>query len=247
MKDALEKLSTMDPSDSMEDTLKTIMKVLEGLPSEKEGKRKALDIISEKEKAVRDYYLRPLDSDEVYVTLAGIHDELGNKEMAGLYRRCIDMREARKCTIMGDSYSLMGINSRAVEYLQKALELGPAEDLVDEIERTLLKAEKRVSKARDEVDILLMKLKKDPTHNKNLLKAVCHLIDLDRFDQALEMADSGLKVYNDDPDLLFRKGCAYFGKNDRDSAMEIFGPLLITNPSSNNYKRAVNLCRDLPQ
>jgi tetratricopeptide (TPR) repeat protein len=247
MEDALKKLSELDPSDSMETALNTVIIVLDNLPADKDRKMEALEIIARKEEAVRRYYLRPFDSDHVYERLSSVHEELGNREKAGLYSRCIEMREARKSTILGDSYSLMGINSKAVAHLRRALDLGPSEDLVEDIEKTLLKAEKRVSKAKSEIDLLLMKLKRDPTHSKNLLKAVCHLIDLGRYEEAIDMADSGLADYNADPDLLFRKGCAYFGMGKRERAMEIFLPLLESNPNSNNYKRAVNFCRDLPQ
>lgn len=247
MNDTLKKLSSLDPSDSMEETLESVEKVLEDLPPDENEKREALDIIAEKEEAAREYYLRPFDSDSIYRNLSQIHQKMGNKEKADLYRRCLDMREARINTILGDSYSLMGINSRAVDHLQNALNLGPAEDLVEEIEKTLVKAEKRVAKAEDEIEPLMMKLKRDPTHRNNLVKAVKHLIDLDRFDEAVQMADRGLDVYEEDPDLLFRKGCAYFGKGDREKAVDIFMPLLELNPNSNNYKRAVNLCRDLPE
>jgi tetratricopeptide (TPR) repeat protein len=247
MNESLRKLSSLDPSDSMEETLEAVEKVLDGLPTDEDERRETLDIIAEKEKAARDYYLRPFDSDSIYRRLSEIHEQMGNNDKAEMYRKCLDMREARNSTILGDSFSLMGINSRAVGHLQNALNLGPADDLVEEIERTLVKAEKRVAKAEDEIEPLMMKLERDPTHKNNLIKAVKHLIDLDRFQEAIHTADRGLDVYKNDPELLFRKGCAYFGMGDREKAMEIFIPLLEVNPNSNNYKRAVNLCRDLPE
>jgi tetratricopeptide (TPR) repeat protein len=247
MGDAVKVLTEIDPSDSMEAALKAVNDVMASLPEETDEKRKVLELIAEKENAARSYYLRPFDSDDIYRNLIEIHEKIGDHDGAGRYRRCLDLREARKFTILGDSYSLMGINSMAADYLQRALNLGPSEDLVEDIEKTLVKAEKRVTKAEEEIGNLLKKLEKDPTHRKNLVKAVSHLVDLDRFDEAVSFADSGLNVYSNDPDLLFRKGCAYFGKGDRKSALEIFIPLLETNPRSNNYKRGVNLCRDLPE
>jgi tetratricopeptide (TPR) repeat protein len=165
--------------------------------------------------------------------------------MVETYRRCLDLKQARKWMILGDSYQLMGINGKASSYLKRSLFFGPSEDLVEEVEKTLEKAEKRVSKAKDEIDRMMYKVEKDPGHVKNMSKALSHLIDLDRFDEAIERADLAIFAGNDDPDIRYRKGCALFGKGEFDEALKIFEDLLDANPNSNNYKRAVNLCNEL--
>lgn len=245
MSRTLEELSKHDPSDSMKRTLDLIEEVLRSLPEMDDGGDRALEIISLKEKEARDFYWRPLDSEDIYNSLIEIYKERGNREMVERYRRCLDLKEAREYTILGDSCSLMGINTKASEYLEMALDLGPSEDLVSDIEKTLARAEKRVEKAGAEIGPLLAKLEKDPTHKKNLIRSISHLIDLNRFDEALEQADRGLSTWNEDPDILYRKGCALYGKEEYKKALEIFEPLLEVNPNSNNYKRAVNLSKEM--
>ena len=245
MADALEKLKMIDPSDSMQDTLDAVSDVLDRVGSYDDNGATALQLIAQMEQKARNYYLRPLDSEEIYNRLIDIHQERNEDDIVARYRRCLDLREARKYTILGDSYALMGINTTASEYLEMALDHGPSEDLVEEVEKTLVRAKKRVAKASDEIDILLMKLDKDPTHQKNIIKTVTHLIDLDRFDEAIQRADVGLDVWKNDPDLNYRKGCALFGRGDMKEALVLFDVLLETKPTSNNYKRAVNLSHEM--
>ncbi len=245
MVDALEKLKVIDPSDSMQNTLDAVNEVLDRIGSYDDNGTAALQLISQKEEKARNYYLRPFDSEDIYNRLIDIHKEKDEDDMVARYRRCLDLREARKYTILGDSYALMGINTTASEYLETALDHGPSEDLVEEVEKTLVRARKRVAKASDEIHILLMKLDKDPTHQKNLIKTVTHLIDLDRFDEAILRADVGLDVWKDDPDLRYRKGCALFGRGDMEEALVLFNVLLEIKPTSNNYKRAVNLSHEM--
>ena len=126
-----------------------------------------------------------------------------------------------------------------------ALDLGPSEDLVEEVEKTLERSRRRVEKAENELEGLLGKIEKDPGHRKNVLKTVSHLIDLDRFDEAMRIADKCLETWKDDPEMLYKKGCALYGKGDYRKAMDIFEPLLALNPNSNNYKRAVNLSLEM--
>ena len=225
--------------------MRTVEEALKGLPHDDDKAAEILELIASKEEETRRYYLRPFDSSEIYNMLIEIHGKRGEPEMVDRYRRCLDLRQARKWTILGDSYALMGLTSRAVEYLERALFFGPSEDLIEEVENTLKKAEKRAGKAGDEVDRLLSRLEKDPDNTKLIVKASVALIDLDRLEDALKLLNRGLRKNKDDPDMLYRKGCALFGMGEFSKALRIFKKLTEANPKSNNYKRAYNLSTEM--
>lgn len=245
MTDPLERLSSIDPSDSMEDALKAVVELLDHIEDKEIDKDRALALIAEKEAKARDYYLRPFDSDDIYNRLVDIHTKRDEQDLVNRYRRCLDLKQARKWMILGDCYQLIGLNTRAAKFLKRSLFFGPAEDLVDAVERTLEKAEKRISKANDGLQKTLLKFETDPGDQKNSLKAATFLLDLDRLDEAMNVADVTMKTHKDDPDLLYRKGIAMFGLDDMDSARAIFESLLSINPNSNNYKRAYNFSMEM--
>ncbi|MGA1847891.1 MAG: tetratricopeptide repeat protein [Thermoplasmatota archaeon] len=247
MKEAMESLESMDPSDSMEGIMSKISALIEIVREDPlgDGSNKALSLIFNKEKKTREYYMRPFDSDSIYNSLIEIHALREESEMAELYRRCLDLRQARKWTIIGDSYALMGINARAVKFLKRALFFGPSEDLVDEVQRTYDKALKRVEKADDEVDVVLVKIQKDPGNLKNVVKAVSLLIDLDRLDEANKICTEALSSFPDEFDLVYRKGCIEFALDDFTGAESTFQKALEMNPNSTNAKRAVNFTEEM--
>jgi tetratricopeptide (TPR) repeat protein len=247
MEKALEKLGGLDPSDSMDGIMKAVsdvIKLVENDPESKEAS-KALDLIFDQEEKTRDYYMRPLDSDEIYNALVQIHIGRGEDKMADHYRRCLDLRQARKWTIIGDSYALLGLNMRAVKYLKRALFFGPTEDLVEEVQKAHDKALKRVEKASSEIDTILSKLEKDPDHVKNRLKAISSLIDLDRLDEAGKILKKAIKNSPDDFDLIYRQGCVMFGADDFKKAKKTFTKALELNENSTNAKRAFNLTEEM--
>ncbi|MGA1872838.1 MAG: tetratricopeptide repeat protein [Thermoplasmatota archaeon] len=247
MEKALEELGSLDPSDSMEGIMTAVAEVLKELEKDPESglTSEALSIISKQENRTRDYYMRPFDSDEIYNSLVQLHLARGETEMADLYRRCLDLRQARKWTIIGDSYALMGLNSRAVKFLKRALFFGPAEDLVDEVQKAHDKAFKRMQKAETDVKATIAKLDKDPTHQKNLAKALTYLIDLDRLDDAEKMIKGLPKDLREDADILYRKGCILFGNDDFKKARTVFQKVLEMTPNSTNAKRAFNLSEEM--
>lgn len=247
MEEAITKLSAMDPSDDMGKVLECILEIIEhveGDPSSGDS-GEALRMVHEKEKASREYFMRPFDSDEIYNRLMAVHNVRGEEGIASEYTRCLDLRQARKWTILGDSYALMGLNKRASGYLKKALYFGPSEDLVEAVQRTYEKALKRVVKAEEGAESSLYKAEKDPGNIKNLIKALGYLLDLDRLDETLELADVGLKRHGDDFEILYRKGVALFGKDQFDPALEVFNRTLDMRPTSANAKRAVNLSQEM--
>jgi tetratricopeptide (TPR) repeat protein len=181
----------------------------------------------------------------LYNTLIELHSERGNDGMVKLYNRCLDLRQARKWTILGDCYSLMGVNKRAVTYLKRALFFGPSEDLVDEVKGTLDRAEKRVTKADSEVEATLKRAQDKEFEAKTASKALGHLLDLERLDEMESVLKKFLKDAKDDQDLLYKKGCLLFAKGDFKQALRLFNTLLEKNPKSNNIKRAVNLSEEM--
>jgi len=247
MDQELQDLGSRDPSDSMEGIMGSVEGVLRLIEKDPESglTSEALALISKQEERAREYYMRPFDSDEIYNSLVQIHLGRGETEMADRYRRCLDLRQARKWTIIGDSYALVGLNSRAVKLLKRALFFGPTEDLVDEVQKAHDKALKRVLKAEAEIGTLLTKLEKDPTNPKTLGKALSHLIDLDRLDDADRIIGGLPSSLSDDPDVLYRKGCILFGSDDFETARGVFSKVLEANPNSTNAKRAFNLAEEM--
>ncbi|MEA3557762.1 MAG: hypothetical protein U9R75_00750 [Candidatus Thermoplasmatota archaeon] len=247
MKEAMKRLSGMDPSDDMGDILENIREIMndvEKAPDSTESS-KALSLIREKENASRDYFMRPFDSDEIYDRLIKVHEKRGENDIADTYRRCLDLRQARKWTILGDSYALMGLNSRAAGFLEKALHFGPSEDLADEVRRTYEKALRRVEKAENMVVKTTTRADSDPGNLKNMIKALSDLLDLDRIEDASALSVEGLKRHGEDLDILYRKGVALFGKDEFGPALEIFDKCLEMRPTSANAKRAVNLSKEM--
>lgn len=247
MKENMERLGSMDPSDSMEGVMNGVEELIALIEEDPLGEisNLALSLIFNKEKKTREYYMRPFDSDSIYNSLIGIHMKRGEGEMADQYRRCLDLRQARKWTIMGDSYALMGINTRAVKFLKRALFFGPSEDLVEDVRKTYEKALKRVEKAKDEVEQGLMKFEKDPGNTKNAARAVSLLIDLDRLDEAERICTGALSIFPDDFDLIYRKGCIQFALDDFKGAETTFKQALEKNPNSTNAKRASNFTEEM--
>jgi tetratricopeptide (TPR) repeat protein len=247
MESYLEKLRELDPSDNMDATLDAIMKVMEYARSRRgtEQFKEALSIITEKEEKAREYYLRPLDSDLLYHSLIELHTEISNEEMVKRYNRCLDLRQARKWTILGDCYALMGINKRAATYLKRSLFFGPSEDLVDEVKDTLDKAEKRVMKAEVELPQAMKRAENNGYDLKSSIKLLTSLLDLDRIDEMDPVLKKAMKATKDDQELLYKKGCYLFAKGDYKTALKLFNSLLEGNPKSNNYKRAVNITEEM--
>jgi len=247
MESYLDRLKVMDPSDNMDATIEAITKVMEYARSHKGTSMfiEAMSVIAEKEERTREYYLRPLDSDQLYHTLIELHTENGDLDMVKRYNRCLDHRQARKWTILGDCYALMGVNKRAVTFLKRALFFGPSADLVDEVRKTLDKAEKRVVKAESEIAQAKKRAEENGYDIKNASRLLTDLLDLDLLDEMDPVLKRSLKNAKDDQDLLYKKGCFLFAKGDYKPALKLFDTLLKENPKSNNLKRAVNISEEM--
>ncbi len=247
MESCLDRLKAMDPSDNMDATIEAITKVMEYARSHKgtDSFKKAVSVIAEKEGRARDYYLRPLDSDPLYHALIELHTENGDIEMVKRYNRCLDHRQARKWTILGDCYALMGVNKRAITYLRRALFFGPSEDLIDEVRKTLDKAEKRVIKAESEIASLMKRGEEKGYDPKTSSRILTVLLDLDMLEEMDPVLKKALKNAKDDQDLLYKKGCFLFAKGEYKNALKLFNALLEENPKSNNLKRAVNISEEM--
>lgn len=247
MEKAIEKLGSMDPSDSMDGIMEAVKNVLKIIEKDPDGDKvsSSLDLIFDQEEKARDYYMRPFDSDAIYNSLVQIHLDRGEERKAEHYRRCLDLRQARKWTIIGDSYALLGLNARAVKFLKRALFFGPSEDLVEEVQKAHDKAMKRVEKAHAEIETMMAKLEKDPDHPKNRSKTIALLVDLDRLDEANKLVRKGIKSDPDDFDLIYKQGCILFGMEDFKKAKKIFTKAMEINEKSTNAKRAFNLTEEM--
>ena len=242
MEKAMEELRKLDPSDSMDKIIGSISnllkKVKKGLDDSKAPE--ALELIRKKEMETREYYMRPLDDDSIYQDLVSIHSERGEVDLVDFYRRSLDLRQARKWTILGDSAGILGDNKRAVRYLERALYFGPMEGVEDEVRSALEKAQKRVKKAEDQLEKAKEKVQSKPGDLKSIKNLLKYLLDLDMVQEAKKLNNKALKDHSDDFDLLYMKGCLHFFEDDFKKAKSVFEKCKEINPKSMNAKRAYN-------
>ena len=211
-----------------------------------EAVSRALGLIAEKESEAVSYYMRPLDSDEIYDRLISLHESRDEMETADHYKSMIDQRRARKWTLHGDLHSVLGDNTLAVKYFERALFYGPRDDVVDEVKKALSKAGRRVDKAGSGLPTILKKLEGRPTDVKLIGDAAKYLIDLNMIEEAIDMNGKVLKLVPADFESLHRKGCLQFLAGNREDAIRIFSTLKQDNPNSTKAKSAYNWTRDLP-
>lgn len=237
-----EKLKGLDPSDSMSVAMEAIASLLTVVEKDMENARvaDALDLIRKKDVETRDYYMRPLDDDSIYHRLVQLHSSRGETTHVDSYRRCLDLRQARKWTILGDSIGIMGNNRRAVSLLKRALFFGPMDDVVDEVRSAMEKAEKRVAKASDALEKSRDKVAGNPDDIKAMKQLTGYLLDLDMIDEAVKVNNKALKVDKEDFDSQYLKGCTLFSKGKFDQSKKLFEKLKESNPKSMNAKRAYN-------
>jgi len=241
MADPYDELEALDPSDSMADTLAAVRALLDLVDKDGAGeiRNKALSLISRKEGEAMEYYLRPLDDDSLYNRLIAHCGACGDESGIAQYRRALDIRQARKWTVLGDAQAVIGNNTKAAVFLKRAMFFGPMEEVLGEVQGALDRAEKRVEKAKREIEKVLSRAKSDPSP-KTLKEATHHLLDLDRVDEADEMNGLWLSIEPDGTDPLFQKGCILFAKGDHEGALEIFEGLRDRLPDSLNVKRCYN-------
>ena len=247
MSGAYEELQQLDPSDSMKRAMKVVDLLLEQIEEGEDGEviSRGLDLIAQKENEAVSYYMRPLDSDEIYNRLISLHEARGDIKSTDHYKSMIDQRRARKWTLYGELHSVLGSNTLAVKYFERALFYGPRDDVVDEVKKALSKAAKRVDKAGSGLPIVLKKLEVRPSDGKLIGDAVKYLIDLNRIDEAIDMNGKILKLIPDDFESLHRKGCLQFLAGEREKALQTFSALKEENPNSTKAKSAFNWTSEL--
>jgi tetratricopeptide (TPR) repeat protein len=156
------------------------------------------------------------------------------------YRRALDIRQARKWTVLGDSQAVVGNHMKAQRYLKRALFFGPMEEVEGEVRSALERSEKRVQKAQREIERTLEKLGANPKSEKLLKDAAGYLIDLDRLDEAAKLNKRLLNLSESETAYLYQKGCILFSNGDYKKALKLFQDLSEKNPDSLNVKRCLN-------
>ena len=240
-------LQQLDPSDSMKRAIEVIDLLLEQIKEEGDGEAisRALDLIAQKENEAVSYYMRALDSDDIYNRLINLHEARDEIEAADHYKSMIDQRRARKWTLHGDLHSVLGNNILAVKYFERGLFYGPRDDVEDDVKKALSRAGKRVDKAESGLPVVLKKLEARPSDEKLIGDAVKYLIDLNMIDEAIEMNVKILKLIPGDFESLHRKGCLQFLAGEREKALQTFSRLKEDNPNSTKAKSAYNWTREL--
>jgi tetratricopeptide (TPR) repeat protein len=242
MEKAMDELRKLDPSDSMTDIVNAISDLLKKVKKDMDDPKtpEALELIRKKEVKTREYYMRPLDDDTIYNDLIRIHSDRGEVDMVDFYRRSMDLRQARKWTILGDSSAILGDNKRGAKYLRRALFFGPMDEVIDEVRSALDKAEKRISKAEGNIEKAREKAEADPGNLKYLTEYTKYLMDLDMVNDAEKINEKALKVDDKDFDTLYCMGCVKFFRGDFKEARKVFEKCKEINPKSMNAKRAYN-------
>ena len=242
MAGAYEKLEGLDPSDSMKRAMEIIDLLLDQIEEEADHEvvSRALELIAERERQAVSYYMRPLDSDSIYNRLIDLHEARKKDEIALHYKSMIDQRRARKWTTYGDLHAVMGDNTLAVKYIERALFYGPRDDVIEDVKNALSRARKRMEKAEIGLPRVLKKLNDRPLDARLIGDGAKYLTDLNRVDDAIRMNGRGLEIRPDDLDLLHRKGCLQFLSGERRQALLTFSKLKEMNPNSTKARSAYN-------
>ncbi|MCK7483206.1 MAG: hypothetical protein M0C28_43755 [Candidatus Moduliflexus flocculans] len=107
---------------------------------------------------------------------------------------------------------------------------GPSEDLIDEVRKTLDKAEKRVIKAETDIEQVKKRAEEIGYDVKISSRLLTSLLDLDMLAEIDPVLKKALKNAKDDQDLLYKKGCFLFAKGDYRPALKLFNTLLEGEP-----------------
>ncbi|MDG6225636.1 MAG: hypothetical protein QCI82_09000 [Candidatus Thermoplasmatota archaeon] len=236
----LDELQELDPSDSMSAAMDLITRALDAIEPPSKVDEAILEMIYSKEKEAMDYYLRPLDDDSIYNRLIALNEGVGNKDRVERYKRALDVRQARRWALLADSQAVVGNNSKASRFYKRSLFFGPTEDVIDEVRSAAARSEKRIEKARKEIDRSMGRLRSDPGSRRIALECIKYLMDLDRQDEANEILEEYLKDSEEDFDLLFMKGCILFSRGEHEGSSVIFERLTRMNPDSLKARRCHN-------
>lgn len=236
----LDELRRLDPSDSMVNAIAVIRRAIEEVEVSGGAGDAILDMIDVKDAETMEYYLRPLDDNSIYNRLIALNEGKGREERVDRYRRALDIRQARRWVLLADSQAVVGNNSKASRFYKRALFFGPTEDVIDEVISAAARSERRVEKARKEIERSLTRLRSDPGSRKFALESAKYLLDLDRPDEADAVIKGHIMGSEEDFDLLFMKGCILFSKGEHGEASAIFGKLTEMNPDSLNARRCLN-------
>jgi len=241
MTEPYKELEDHDPTDSMKRTVELVRGLIDR-SKDMEGKHldDALALISRKEEEAYRYFMRPLDDDEIYHRLIDIHSERGDRELLDRYMSMADQRLARRWMLEGECQAVMGNHTRAAESLKRALFYGPRNDIVEQVESELQRAQKRVRKANDKVDTLIEKRKREPGSITVLSELGKYLLDLDLLEEAEEVNERLLEEEGGNSDGLFRKGSLRFLRGDIEGAKVVFEKLKEENPGSTKVRSALN-------
>jgi len=231
----IEELKKLEVDWSTRTTIKMLSDAL-AMVKKGEGGDELYEAMRDKLKEAEDYFNRPLDSIDFYRELAEVAKKQGDKDTEDHARAQLALYEANDLQFLGYRESFFGNNTKATEYLEKALELVPDHELAL---KDMDKAQKRVDRSTRDMDKLKKKAEETGTQKDidNLGKA--HH-DLGQMDEAMACYQKLLDQDPNDPVGLGRMGCALASQERFAEALPYFEKALDINPKNLVAKRGLN-------
>ncbi len=231
----MKELQDLDVSWSMNGTADILAKKLATLDKNSPD-QELLALIDTKLAEVEDYFERPLDSPDVYLSLRDIFSKLGNKEKADMYAKKAMIFEANEWEFKGRLQNFFGNNTIAVGFYQKAV------DIVDDHELAvggLVKAKRRVEKAQKGFD-KLDKWAQERGTSDDWYKLGIAFCDLDKVEDGMACFERALNIDPESVEALCRKGTALESQGKFKEAAPLFAKALEIKPTALIAKRGRN-------
>jgi len=241
-------LDDLDVTDSMQNNIKIIRNVIDGLgidpqnpgsvTGDLEGKIKStIEILDKKIDEIEDYFWRPLDSPEVYEMLKNLASAVGFEDKVKKFNTKLNRIAANELEFKGRVQNFYGNNTEALKYYDQALELAPDHELASAGRE---KASKSLKKANIELPNLERKLRDKPGDVKALLKYGQALLNLNRKEEAIKAFDKLIERDPQNPDAWARRGNAMLCNEKYEESKKYFDKAMEIKPSSTTAKRGKN-------
>lgn len=197
---------------------------------------KSMKIVEKKILEIEDYYLRPVDSREVYEKLSAAFKTNNENEKADEYYKRIARMDSDLFEFKGRLHNFFGNNKKAMEYYQKSVEFMPENQAA---QNGFKKARNRFMKSSEQLEKFGAEATKSQSV-KSYIKFGRALADVGRMEEAFDAYAEALTIEPENDEAMARKGTALESLNRFDEAVELFKKAQAINPKSMIAKRGIN-------
>lgn len=230
-------LRELDVEWSMEKNVSLLLKGLNDLKNLPASEiDELLEVLERKVLEIEEYYMRPVDSRDVYQGISDALENAGNGERAVEFHKRIAKMDSSLYEFKGALQNFFGNNKKAMEFYQKALTILPNNAMA---QKGYLRAEKRFNKSRKVLDVVVKKTERTP-NARNYVVLGKTLGDLGRMEEAFDAYESAVADDPENVEALARKGAALESMNMFKEAVEYFERALNINPKSLIARRGMN-------